>query len=135
MMEDETASFSAYFGGQTRRASASPDESSAQVHEVVLPLHDEALQQLTQIARAAGIDGSNEYMRSVALQITLDRFTKSHDGDLFQDRSLHFSEGPIKERTLCLFADTLTDIARLERDLHCSETILIETAIQEAART
>ena len=134
-MEDETASFSEYFDSQSRRGAGGGPPAGVQ--EVVLPLHDEALHQLSEIARKAGVAGSNEHMRSIALQISLDRFVgacRDRGGESLLPE-LHLSSGPLKDRTLCLFSDTMQELARLERELHCSETILLETAIQQAAHS
>lgn len=123
-MEDETSRFADYFADRCH-------EPGNTVQEAVLDLHDEALHCLTDIAQSRGITGSNEYMRSVALQLCLDQFTgyalRSGDDVL---RELHLSAGAIKPRTLCLFTETLDDLSTLERSLHCSETILLESAIR-----
>lgn len=123
MVEDEASHFSAHF--------AAIHQDS--VAEVVLPLHAEALDQLTRIAHDNNITGSNEYKRSVALQIALDSFgahCREHGDDLI--RELHLSGGSVKPRPLCVFKDTLDELSKLERELHCSETILLETAIRHA---
>ena len=75
-MEDETASFSAYFANRSRTASTHNGNSDQGAQEVVLPLHDESLQLLSEIARSEGVTGSTVHMRSVALQISLDRFSR-----------------------------------------------------------
>jgi hypothetical protein len=125
MVEDEASHFSEHFSANAKHGT---------VAEVVLPLHAEALDQLTQIAHQNGIEGTNEYRRSVALQIAIDTFgdhCKEHGDDLI--RELHLSGGLVKPRPLCVFKDTLDELGKLERELHCSETILLETAIRYAA--
>jgi len=126
-VEDEISHFSEYFAGRSV-AGASP------VQEAVLDLHDEALRQLTDLARSLGVRGSNEFERSVALQHCLDEFSEhaSSAGDSVTGE-LHFFAGDYKPRTLCMFTDTLKRLGALERDLHCSETILIESAIRYAS--
>jgi hypothetical protein len=133
-MEDETASFSEYFTSHARHAIGGSPAAKAAAQEVVIPLHDESLRLLSEIARAEGVTGSTEHMRSVALQICLDRFAGfCRENSVAVERELHLSAGLIKDRTLCLFSDTITELARLERELHCSETILIETAIRRCS--
>jgi len=130
MVEDETSHFSEHFAGIGE--SLHPHGA---VHEVVLSLHAEALDQLSHIAREHNIEGSNEYKRSVALQVATDllraRVEKLGD-DIFKDLSL--SSGVVKPRPMCVFKDTLDELGRLEKELHCSETILLETAIRIAAQ-
>jgi hypothetical protein len=124
-MVDEKASFKQYFEGRSRRP-----------QEVVVPLHDESLSLLTQLAMAEGVSGTTEYMRSIALQRSLDRFTelmRIRGGDTVQAQ-LHLSAGQLKDRSLCLFTDTLSELGQIERKFHCSETILLETAIKQAAQ-
>jgi hypothetical protein len=138
-MENETASFSAYFTGRSRRVNTpnattngGAEQSTAQ--EVVVPLHDEALQLLSEIARSEGVTGSTTYMRSIALQLSLDRFSRfCREKSSEIATELHLTAGPIKDRAVCLFSDSLTELAALERDLRCSETILLETAIRQSA--
>jgi hypothetical protein len=138
-MEDETASFSAYFTNRSRFANTpdakkNPAELEGAAQEVVIPLHDESLQLLSEIARSEGVTGSTAYMRSVALQISLDRFSRfCQEMGSEVAGELHLSAGPIKDRALCLFSDSLTALAALEKDLRCSETILLETAIRRSA--
>jgi hypothetical protein len=138
-MEDETASFSAYFTSRSRHADTpqsmlSSGEQRRAAQEVVVPLHDESLQLLSEIARSEGVSGSTVHMRSVALQISLDRFSRfCEEKGSEVAGELHLSAGPIKDRALCLFSDSLNALAALEKDLHCSETILMETAIRRTA--
>ncbi len=130
MVEDEASHFSEHFA-----AHGEAPHHYDTVAEVVLPLHAEALEQLSQIAHDHQIHGTNEYRRSVALQIALDSFgtyCKDHADSLI--RELHLSGGTVKPRPLIVFKDTLDDLSKLERELHCSETILLETAIRHAAR-
>ena len=124
-VEDEISHFADYFAyrGQSKQ---SP------VQEAVLDLHDEALHQLTDIARALQITGSNEFMRSVALQLCIEQFADHAQTNRDITSELHFSAGDYKPRALCVFKDTLDQLSALERDLRCSETILIESAIRYA---
>lgn len=129
MVEDEASHFSEHFASLGQ--SALP---RGPVQEVVLPLHEEALDQLSQIALNHGVEGSNEYKRSVALQIAIEAFrahTTKNGGNLVNE--LHFCGGTVKPRPLCVFKDTLDNLSDLERELHCSETILLETAIRHAS--
>jgi hypothetical protein len=124
-MENEKISFSQYFDSRSRRP-----------QEVVLPLHDESLSLLTELARADGVSGTTEYMRSIALQRSLDRFTeimRIRGGDTVQAQ-LHLSAGQLKDRSLFLFSDTLVELGNIERKFCCSETILLETAIKQSAQ-
>lgn len=125
-MEDEISHFADYFAhrGRTDRAA---------VQEAVLDLHDEALHQLTDMARAMNVTGSNEFMRSVALQHCLQEYADHARKAENITSELHFSAGEYKPRALCIFKDTLEELSALERDLHCSETILIESAIRYSA--
>jgi len=127
MVEDEASLFSGHF-------SDNDIFSHSSVHEVVLPLHDEALRQLDAIALLNGIDGSNEHKRSIALHIALNQFKTFSDkaeSEIFQN--LRLSAGSIKPRPICIFAESLSEIGKLEQELHCSEVILLETAIRSAA--
>lgn len=142
-MEDEASLFSGHFSPHCGLPDTSDAASvatsvntAAAVHEVVLPLHDEALHQLDQIAVVYGIDGMNEHRRSVALQIALDHFKNTADhSESALLKSLRLSSGPMKSRPVFMFANTLEEIGKLEKELHCSEIILIETAIRNAAET
>jgi hypothetical protein len=129
MVEDEASHFSEHFAALSDNA-----HPHGPVQEVILPLHEEALDQLTNIAHKHGIEGTNEYKRSVALQIALDQFSDhcaEHASALVNE--LHFCGGAVKPRPLCVFKDTLDALSKLERELHCSETILLETAIRNAS--
>ena len=129
MVEDEASHFSEHFAA--RGDTAHPH---GPVQEVVLPLHEEALEQLNLIANRHGITGDNEYKRSVALQIAVDLFIThcALNGTTLLNE-LHFCGGAVKPRPICVFKDTLDELSKLERELHCSETILLETAIRNAS--
>ena len=129
MVEDEASHFSEHFAGDGKSST-----SHGPVQEVVLPLHAEALDQLSRIANENGVEGSNEYKRSVALQIAIDKF-RAHSAETGANlvNELHFCGGTVKPRPLCVFKDTLDALSRLEQELHCSETILLETAIRHAS--
>jgi hypothetical protein len=129
MVEDEASHFTEHFAAH----GSAPHQLDA-IAEVVLPLHAEALEQLTQIANDHHIHGTNEYKRSVALQIALDSFdARCKDNADSVLPELHLAGGTIKPRPLIVFKDTLDGLSKLERELHCSETILLETAIRQAA--
>jgi len=129
MVEEEASHFSDHFAGVTDTI-----RSHGPVQEVVLPLHEEALEQLTHIAHRHGVEGGNEYKRSVALQIALEKLAAhcSEHGDALLNE-LHFCGGAVKPRPLFVFKDTLDELSKLEREFHCSETILLETAIRNAS--
>ena len=129
MVEDEASHFSKHFADVGNTAI-----SHGPVQEVVLQLHEEALDQLNKIARTHGIDGDNEYKRSVALQIAVELLS-SHcsENESLLLNDLHFCGGAVKPRPLFVFKDTLDELSKLERELHCSETILLETAIRNAS--
>jgi hypothetical protein len=129
MVEDEASHFSEHFA-----AFGDTTQPRGPVQEVILPLHEEALDQLTHIAHSHGIDGANEYKRSVALQIALELFIAhcaANGASLVNE--LHFCGGAVKPRPMCVFKATLDALSQLERELHCSETILLETAIRNAS--
>jgi hypothetical protein len=128
MVEAEASHFSEHFAGVTDTT-----HPHGPVQEVILPLHEEALDQLAQIANLNGIDGDKEYKRSVALEIALEGLAVhcSQHGDAIINE-LHFSGGIVKPRALFVFKDTLDNLSKLQRDLHCSDTILLETAIRLA---
>lgn len=129
MVEDEASRFSEHFA-----AHGNPAHPHGPVQEVVLPLHEEALDHLTSIANRRGIEGTNEYKRSVALQIALDLFTDHcHSHEPIAKGDLHFCAGAVKPRSLCVFKDTLDTLSKLEQQMHCSEIILLETAIRNAS--
>ncbi len=122
-MEDETASFAGFF----------PDHGARTVAEVVLPLHDEALHHLSEIASAHGFVGSTELTRSAALQIALNHFIEfcRQKGDHASEQ-FHLSGGEFKDRSVLLFEDTMVQLGELEGKYRHSETILAETAIRMA---
>ena len=128
-MEEEIKGFSRYFLENDRRAHGDSD-----AFECVLSLHEETLKQLSDYAIAKEITGSNEYVRSVALQLSLDEYLEhAREAGVQIDCELHLSSGMIKDRPLCLFKDTLDSLVNLTREHHCSETVLLETAVSFAS--
>lgn len=127
-MEEEIKGFSRYFLDYDRSA-----HGDSAAFECVLSLHEETLKQLTEYAASKGITGSNEYVRSVALQLCLDKYlAHAAEAGVQIDSELHLSAGMIKSRPLCLFKDTLDALTKLTSDHHCSETLLLETAVSFA---